>query len=360
MSTDADHTQRFITTLAGNNPVTFQTFDDSPTKRPLAHILHGTLSQHQAYLEALNTKGAGIFLTINESKGAGRSNAGIIRIRAVFIDTDGAAYPGDLPLKPHLIVQSSPGRWHLYWLVDGVPLGDFGVIQAALAEKYGTDPTITDLCRVMRLPGFYHRKGDPVRVELLHTQDASPYTSAQVSAAWPEIAERVERERVEAEKRKQEAAQRRVEAEQRRKDDNTRTLDEKRAQGILRAICDRIAGTTDNRNNALLRAARTMGGYIASEYLAEDEVTEALELAAGECGLEDQEIGGCISRGISYGLGHPLYLTKDERESPFNENTRSPNESPWVTQKSDLTNKNTTQIGSSWGSHKSPWGKTCQ
>jgi hypothetical protein len=312
MSAQIDQAQCFITALAGHKPVTFQTFDDSPAKRPLAHILHGTLSQHQVYLEALNTKGAGIFLTINEGKGTGRSNAGIIRIRAVFVDTDGAPYPVNLPLRPHIIVQSSPGRWHLYWLVDGVLLGDFGVIQAALAEKYGTDPTITDLCRVMRIPGFNHCKAEPVRVELLETLDAAPYTAAQIFAVWPEIAERVEREQVEAEQRKQEAAQRRAEAEQRRKDDNTRTLDEKRAQGILRAICDRIARTTDNRNNALLRAARTMGGYIASEYLAEDEVTEALELAARECGLQDQEVGGCISRGISYGLDRPLYLTNDD------------------------------------------------
>lgn len=311
MRVDITEARRFITAFAGSDAVTFQTFDDSG-KRQLASIRQGNLAQYEAYLEALNLKGAGIFVTINEHPGTGRSNAGITRIRAVFIDTDGAPLPTDLPLAPHIIVQSSSGRWHIYWLVSGVALDDFGVIQAVLAELYGTDPGITDLCRVMRLPGFYHRKGHPVRVELLEAREAPPYTSAQIFAAWPEIAERVERERLEAEKRKQEAAERRAEAEQRRKDDNTRSLDEKRAQGILNAICDRVGATTDHRNNALLRAARTMGGYIATGYVTEDEVKDALELAARECGLDDREISGTISRGISYGLGHPLYLTKDD------------------------------------------------
>ncbi len=313
MSADTTQAQRFVDLIACDGPLTFQTFDDSPAKkRHLAGILRGTLAQHETHLEAMNAKGAGIFATINRSVGEGRSNAGITGIRAIFIDTDGAPSPTNLPLKPHIVVLSSPGRWHLYWLVDGVELEDFGVIQAALAAKYGTDPTITDLCRVMRIPGFDHRKGDPVRVQLLETRDAPPYTAAQVTAAWPEIAQRVERERAEAEKRKQEAAERRAEAEQRRKDDNTRSLDERRAQGILSAICDRIGATTDHRNNTLLRAARTMGGYISAGYIAEDEVKDALELAAKECGLDDREIGGTISRGISYGLGRPLYLTKDD------------------------------------------------
>jgi hypothetical protein len=194
MTADITQAQRFIALIAGDGDATFQTFGDSG-KRQLAHILQGTLTQHHRRLQALNAQGAGVFITINESTGKGRCNANITRVRALFLDTDGAAYPADLPLEPHIVVQSSPGRWHLYFLVDGVALEDFGVIQAALAEKYGTDPTITDLCRVMRLPGFYHRKGHPVQVQLLVTGDAPPYTSAQVSAAWPETAERIEQKK---------------------------------------------------------------------------------------------------------------------------------------------------------------------
>jgi hypothetical protein len=322
VSLDFDTAQaRRFTSLLGE-PLTFQTFSDrrdinqalpnGKLRDPYAAWKHDSFDALELHLTRVNSEGAGVFVMINESDGRGRSNKHVVHIKAVFIDTDGAPLPTNLPLDPHIVVQSSPGRWHIYWLVNGVLLEDFGNIQAALAEKYGTDPTITDRCRVMRLPGLFHNKREPYRVELLHAQDAPAYTAAQIFGAWPEIAERIERERVEVEKRRQEAAQRRLEAEQRRKDDDTRTLDQKRAHGILRSICSRIAGTKVERNNALLRAARTIGGFVASGYLAEDEGREALALAAGECGLDDGEITGCISRGLCYGLTSPLYLTEDD------------------------------------------------
>lgn len=317
---DTAQARRFTSLLGG--PLTFQTFSDRkdikqklPNGRirdPYAAWRHDSFDALEPHLTRVNSKGAGVFVMVNQGNGRGRSNEHVVRIKAVFIDTDGAPLPTDLPLEPHIVLQSSPKRWHVYWLVDGLCLEVFGNVQAALAQKYGTDPNITDLCRVMRLPGLFHNKVAPFRVELLHAQDAPAYTAAQVFEAWPDIAERAERERVEAEKCSQEAARRRLETEQRRKDDGTRTLDQKRAQGILRSICDRIAGTKVGRNNTLLRAARTMGGYAATGYLTEDEVREALTLAARECGLDDDEITGCISRGIGYGSTIPLYLTKDD------------------------------------------------
>jgi hypothetical protein len=42
-----------------------------------------------------------------------------VRVRALFLDTDGANYPTNLPLKPHIVVMTSPGRWNLYWWWTG-------------------------------------------------------------------------------------------------------------------------------------------------------------------------------------------------------------------------------------------------
>jgi len=62
---------RFLTKLAPNEPVTFQTFDDSPQKRPaLSKIRHGSLDQHADELIRLNQAGAGIFNMINRGDGA--------------------------------------------------------------------------------------------------------------------------------------------------------------------------------------------------------------------------------------------------------------------------------------------------
>ena len=62
---------------------------------------------------------------------------------------------------PDWVVRSSPGRWHAYWRVIDCPLDQFSLIQSALAVKFGGDPSVKDLPRVMRLPGFVHLKHEP-------------------------------------------------------------------------------------------------------------------------------------------------------------------------------------------------------
>lgn len=116
-------------------------------------------------LEQMNNQGGGVFVTINE--GGRRANE-ITRVRAVFADTDGAPLePIKAALEPHIVVESSPNRWHVYWLVQpDFPLDQFGAVQAAIAAKFGTDPSIKDLPRIMRLPGFLHQKHEPYLCQL--------------------------------------------------------------------------------------------------------------------------------------------------------------------------------------------------
>ncbi len=352
MTADITQAQRFIALIAGDGGATFQTFDDSG-KRQLAHILQGSLTQHQSRLQALNAQGAGIFITINESTGKGRCNANIIRVRALFLDTDGAAYPANLPLKPHIIVQSSPGRWHLYFLVDGVALEDFGVIQAALADLYGTDSTITDLCRVMRLPGFFHRKGHPVQVELIETGDALPYTWAQISAAWPETAQRIKQKKalkLELEKERADLLQR---AAERKAKPNAVKDDRGRAEKLLQAHHDNVAASAlGSRHGTLVKAARALGGYIASGVFERLEVEDVLIAAAAVCGLPEREAADAIRWGLVKGANDPLSF---DEQGLFAENTCSLKDSPWLTQKNDLMNNNTMQIATAWSSDKNPW-----
>lgn len=111
-------------------------------------------------LQQANKQGGGVFVTINQ--GGRRANE-ITRVRAVFADTDGASLdPIKAALEPHIIVESSPSRWHVYWLVQpDFPLDQFAAVQAAIAAKFGTDPSIKDLPRIMRVPGFLHQKREP-------------------------------------------------------------------------------------------------------------------------------------------------------------------------------------------------------
>jgi len=162
---DLEMAGRFLKELAGDEPVTFQTFDDHEPKDPkLSRIFHGTLDQYAGQLNTLNNQGAGIFVMVNRGDGNGRKSENVVSVRAFFVDLDGAPIEPVMtaPVKPHIIVESSPGRYHAYWKVSDCSLKEFGPIQKALAEKFNGDTSICDLPRVMRLPGLYHRKAEPV------------------------------------------------------------------------------------------------------------------------------------------------------------------------------------------------------
>jgi hypothetical protein len=169
------HAQAFLTALdEGSDAWTFQTFpDDGRRSKDLTHVLHGGLETHGRKLEALNARGAGVFVTINETDGYGRTKANITKIRAMFVDLDGAPIE---PLRkatapPHIVVETSPGRFHAYWRVSGCSLDACEPALKQLIKRYGADASCSDRCRVLRLPGFIHRKTDPF---LVHVIDTSP------------------------------------------------------------------------------------------------------------------------------------------------------------------------------------------
>lgn len=153
----------------------FRTFSETPDASgpSLAANFQGTFQECYTGLQDRNTRGAGVFVVINEG---GQKKDDITRVRAVFADTDGADIaPIIAALPPHIAVNSSPGKGHVYWLVtEDFPLDQFKPVQLAIAEQFGTDKSVTDLPRVMRLPGFNHNKADPYLVRLLHVSDTLP------------------------------------------------------------------------------------------------------------------------------------------------------------------------------------------
>lgn len=320
-------TTRFLQMLAGEAPVTFQTFSDRDELKvkqpggkdfdPHARIFQGTLEQHQDSLEALNRKGAGVYVMVNAGDLQGRAAKNVLRVRSLFVDTDGAPFPTDLPLMPHIVVESSPGRWHLYWKVDGVALADFGTLQEALAGHYGTDPAVKDLPRVLRLPGFYHRKGEPVMVQLLEGHDRPPYTPADIYKAWDFLPETLARKReLDAERERQRAEIVRRTAKRRSNGVETGG-DRARAERLLQAHYDTVAGKSEGTRNATLyRSAYTLGGYVGAGHLEPQEVEDALLAAALICGLPEGEVRGLIPRAVREGMTRPLELDTSFAATP--------------------------------------------
>jgi Family of unknown function (DUF5906)/Primase C terminal 2 (PriCT-2)/RepB DNA-primase from phage plasmid len=242
---DRSEAESFLAALDPNaTSFTFQTFDDDIDRKSKSAVKVpiGSLSGCWNKLVRYNNlEGAGIFVTVNETRGEGRAAADVVRVRAVFVDLDGAPLPDAFHASPHIIVESSRGKWHVYWLVrdfpltgiDGVPSmitqetkqklrargvtddeihrmpprralellvgpdkDKFRSTQQRLAAHYGGDPKVIDLPRVMRLPGFVHQKvkdgirSEPFRTRLVEAHDFEPYTIEQVTTGLPPVEEK--------------------------------------------------------------------------------------------------------------------------------------------------------------------------
>ena len=178
------HTDRFLNRFPGKK--TFQTFDDK--KGPdgkgrgrLAKIIH----DDETYLKNINDQGAGVFLTINETDGKGRETRNITKVRAIYVDLDGADVNPVLQEMPHMVVESSPGKFHGYWLVKDFPLEAFKATQQRLIKKFGGDKAVCDLPRVMRVPGYVHHKGEPFTTQIVFEHHGEPLTYAEVCEKFP-------------------------------------------------------------------------------------------------------------------------------------------------------------------------------
>lgn len=183
---DPNMVRAYLKALTGtgeySDAVTFQTFDDKGINKRLANIRH--LRRATAFLDKLaitQQKGAGIFVMVNKGDGKGRSAANVVEVRALFIDLDGSPWePAAEMLRPHIRVESSQGRYHLYWLVSDCSLDQFKPIQQAIAKKFNGDKTCVDLARVLRVPGFMHQKYEPVMTQLVEVNNLRRYTTQQI------------------------------------------------------------------------------------------------------------------------------------------------------------------------------------
>lgn len=167
----------------------FRVFDDDEARKDpkRARKLTGELDRLGGILARANEDRCGVFVVVNDG---GQDASSIKRVRAVFADLDGAPLEPVLAcgLEPHVIVESSPGKWHVYWLVDGLPLEQFTGVQRRIAAEFSSDPSVNDLPRVMRVPGFAHCKGDPFVARIIHESGALPYDADTITRRFPATA----------------------------------------------------------------------------------------------------------------------------------------------------------------------------
>lgn len=171
------------------------------------------------WLTEMNNRGYGIFAGVNlgeklsdEDKSFKVDN--IVDVTAYFIDADPefpdtvsteeerSEYIGrfkletlnllkEFPIEPSCINETGKGI-HAYYLrmkqdgenIDSI-LSAFSRIQRRFISYFKSDDKVKDLPRVMRVPGFYHMKGEPFMVEMIDYHPENEYTVDQIEAVLP-------------------------------------------------------------------------------------------------------------------------------------------------------------------------------
>lgn len=160
----------YIAALTGQAPeqarVSFRAIHDTRQDVP-AYSYDGTLPELWNTLCSYQQHGYGIFVNINELDGNGRELHNVRSIRAQCVDLDklDATQQAEAATAwtpaPSFGVNSSPGKFHIYWLVNPYAGNDFyNTLQRKLRQLFNGDKNVIDPTRVLRLPGTFNLKRD--------------------------------------------------------------------------------------------------------------------------------------------------------------------------------------------------------
>lgn len=136
----------------------------------------------------------GVYFSVNPMEPGKRDKASVKKIQTWICDIDDQNKGHQLeliekaPLKPSLVVESVHG-FHLYYLAESdLTEEEFENGNWWLKNYYNGDPKVCrDTARVLRIPGFYHQKGEPILVK--YREDLSSqkrYTPEQMYEAFPD------------------------------------------------------------------------------------------------------------------------------------------------------------------------------
>jgi RepB DNA-primase from phage plasmid len=127
-----------------------------------------------------------IYFLVNESKSpTKRTKTDITRCRAVWIEDDVTGCErDDFPIPPNIVVNSSPNKFHYYWLTDTTDTEQHQLVMQTMVDSWNCDPNARDISRVMRIPGFYHIKKEKFLVTVKYPV-SHPYVWETVVDAFP-------------------------------------------------------------------------------------------------------------------------------------------------------------------------------
>ena len=151
----------------------------------------GKFASLEDILRQHNGMNRGVFFVVNYG---GQEDAQITRINAQFVEMDHGSFEEQqtkidaFPLPPSMIIRTRKSL-HTYWFMKDAEVSKFRSIQKGLVQHFEGDPACVNESRVMRLPGYYHCKQEPVMVKCILFHPERKYTQEQLLEHLPQIAE---------------------------------------------------------------------------------------------------------------------------------------------------------------------------
>lgn len=182
-----NQTEKFLKLIDPNaDKFLFACFDYR--KKLGERIFYTDIATGQRILKTRNDEGYCCYFTVNETQGKSRRKTDITRCRAIWVedDTPRDAPRTDFPLLPSIVVNSSPGKYHYYWLTSTTKADEWNAVMQTMVEVHGCDKQARDISRVLRVPGFIHKKkiSDPFTTELVDS-NGHVYTWLEIKMAFP-------------------------------------------------------------------------------------------------------------------------------------------------------------------------------
>jgi len=312
---DWGEAQRFHELIHGSRETEFRLL--KPDAQPVRmwgslNIAGDQLVPLQAALQRLNSDRYGVFAVVNTphpqckariaANGSSVRDADIIGVNALFVEldgheeTDGArrAQLLEAEAPPSLVVQSSTcNRIHGYWLVDEMPLDLWRHLQWQMIERFGGDPACKNPSRVMRIPGFWHMKREPIQSRII-SSPGTRYSTLEL----------VDLLGLDTKTLKQPVMDLRDSPRLRSRFSMTRYV-----IAALRHEHQLVSMATEGaRNKTLHIGAVKLGSLVGAGMLARNDAEDVLLDACRHNGLPEREARATIRSGLSYGEAHPRQL----------------------------------------------------
>ena len=193
LSPDIEQAARYIEALTGSPDTVMSWCLLHEQRKGVKGPFIASLSDISPRLVALNKGGFGVFITVNQlaANATTRRAKDVVGLRALFVDFDHR--PSKAPALPASFGVRSARGDHLYWrLQQGEPLNLFETAQKQLAAYFDADSKVSDLPRLMRVPGFYHQKREPHLVTFL-AGTGETHSLSEVLKAHPVSADELRR-----------------------------------------------------------------------------------------------------------------------------------------------------------------------